>query len=282
MPDQYGHVDKIAAIAAGTSAAGGEKPTPPIDPRLYDGSEVRRIVAERDIAGLYRALHDAGVPQRRIAELTGQSPSEVSEILKGRRVLSYDLLVRIADRLGIPRELMGLSYGTSGGEGFYRGEATVAGAPEGVSAEMLRRHVLALGGIAAVGAPIIGELLNIGELLDLSGPAPAQRLAQRPSRLFGVHVAQVRDLTGSLRGAIHTHGANPQVSSAATSWADQLLGVPGHEPITRALLAAVAELHTVAGWAGAECATRRCCCRMKVRDRPSLCRRSGEVKLEAA
>ena len=163
-------------------------------------------------------------------------------------MLSYDLLVRIADRLGIPRELMGLSYGTSGGEGFYRGEATVAGAPEGVSAEMLRRHVLALGGIAAVGAPIIGELLNIGELLDLSGPAPAQC----PSRLFGVHVAQVRDLTGSVRGAIHTHGANPQVSSAATSWADQLLGVPGPEPITRALLAAVAELHTVAGWAGAD------------------------------
>ena len=156
-------------------------------------------------------------------------------------------ILRIADRLGIPRERMGLSYGTSGGEGFYRGEV-VAGAPEGVSAEMLRRHVLALGGIAAVGAPIIGELLNIGELLDLSGPAPAQR----PSRLFGVHVAQVRDLTGSLRGAIHTHGANPQVSSAATSWADQLLGVPGTEPIKRSLLAAVAELHTVAGWAGAD------------------------------
>ena len=31
-----------------------------------------------------------------------------------------------------------------------------------------------------------------------------------------------------------------------------------------------------------ECATRRCCCRMEVRDRPFLCRRSGEVKLEAA
>ena len=94
----YGHADKIAAIAAGTPAAGGEKLTPPIDPRLYDRPEVRRILAERDIAGLYRALNGAGVPQRRIAELTGQSPSEVSEILKGRRVLSYDLLVRIADR----------------------------------------------------------------------------------------------------------------------------------------------------------------------------------------
>ena len=37
-----------------------------------------------------------------------------------------------------------------------------------------------------------------------------------------------------------------------------------------------------AGWHQFECATRRCCCRMEVRDRPFLCRRSGEVKLEAA
>ena len=37
----YGHADKIAAIAAGASAAGGEKPTPPIDPRLYDRPEIR-------------------------------------------------------------------------------------------------------------------------------------------------------------------------------------------------------------------------------------------------
>ena len=30
-----------------------------------------------------------------------------------------------------------------------------------------------------------------------------------------------------------------------------------------------------------KCATRRCCLRMEVRDRPSPCRRSGGVKLEA-
>ena len=35
-------------------------------------------------------------------------------------------------------------------------------------------------------------------------------------------------------------------------------------------------------WAPYECATRRCCVRMEVKDRPFLCRRSGEVKLEAA
>ena len=58
----YGYADRIAAILAGTPAAGGEKSTPPIDPRLYDRPEIRRILAERDIDGLYRALHDAGVP----------------------------------------------------------------------------------------------------------------------------------------------------------------------------------------------------------------------------
>ena len=34
-------------------------------------------------------------------------------------------------------------------------------------------------------------------------------------------------------------------------------------------------------WDQLKCATRRCCLRMEVRDRPSPCRRSGGVKLEA-
>ncbi len=146
----YGHADKIAAIAAGTPAAAN---TPPINPALYRRDDVRRILAERDIAALYRLLKDEGVTQRQIAALTGQSQSEVSEILADRRVLAYDLLVRIADGLGIPRELMGLSWwgpdGTHAGPGgAYGGEVAVAD-PEGV-AEMLRRHLIALGPIAAV------------------------------------------------------------------------------------------------------------------------------------
>jgi len=35
-------------------------------------------------------------------------------------------------------------------------------------------------------------------------------------------------------------------------------------------------------WDNLKCATRRCCLRMEVRDRPSPCCRSGGVKLEAA
>ena len=97
----YGHADKLAAIAAAGAPAGSTKPAPLIDPALYRRDDVRPIVAERDIAALYLILKDEGVTQRQIAELTGQSQSEVSEILDGRKVLSYDLLVRIAEGLRI-------------------------------------------------------------------------------------------------------------------------------------------------------------------------------------
>jgi hypothetical protein len=60
-------------------------------------------MASRDILTMYRLLQRYGFSQRRIAALTGQSQSEVFEILCGRRVTTYDLLVRIADGPGAPR-----------------------------------------------------------------------------------------------------------------------------------------------------------------------------------
>jgi tetratricopeptide (TPR) repeat protein len=110
---------------------------------------------------------------------------------------------------------------------------------------MLRRHVLALGGIAAFGIPVKG----LGELLaKLGDPAPLSL----PSQLFEVHVAQVRDLTQRLGEAGKAHGSNPAVSSVAAAWGMRLLGVPGPEPLKRVLMAAVAELQIHAGWAGAD------------------------------
>jgi len=45
----------------------------------------------------------------------GQSQSEISEILSGRRVMAYDLLLRIADGLGVGRGLMGMAYDPAAG-----------------------------------------------------------------------------------------------------------------------------------------------------------------------
>jgi transcriptional regulator with XRE-family HTH domain len=52
---------------------------------------------------VYRLLNTAGYSQRRLAAMTGQSQSEISEIFAGRSVTSVHLLERIADGLGCPR-----------------------------------------------------------------------------------------------------------------------------------------------------------------------------------
>jgi plasmid maintenance system antidote protein VapI len=71
---------------------------------------MRYALAVHDIAKVYRLLQRFGVSQRRIAARVGQAQSEVSEIIGGRRVVAYDVLIRIADGLGVPRGWMGLQY----------------------------------------------------------------------------------------------------------------------------------------------------------------------------
>src|SRR6266540_2503948 len=76
----------------------------------WEQPEMRAALAGREVSAVYRLLRKHGVSQRQIAAMTGQSQSEVSEILKGRQVMAYDVLTRIADGLGVPRGYMGLAY----------------------------------------------------------------------------------------------------------------------------------------------------------------------------
>jgi transcriptional regulator with XRE-family HTH domain len=221
-----------------------------INPAWWEQPDMRQALAARDIGGVYRALRDLGISQRQIAQCTGQSQPEISEILNGRVVRDYRVLERIAEGLGIPRTLMGLSWWAADGsyagqDGAYAGGVTDAEAPEGVRAEMLRRHLLALGATGAFGAPI----KRFGELLDLPLLVSAGSL---PSRVFAVHVAQVRDLTQFLGITGKAHGPDPDISSAAAASASRLLKIPGAEQIKQTLMAAVAELHIHAGWAASE------------------------------
>ena len=231
----YGHADKIAGLA-GTPAAGRGKPTPAVDAALYRRDDVRRLLAERDIAALYRVLKDAGVTQRQIAELTGQSQSEVSEILAGRRVLAYDLLVRIAEGLGIPRELMGLSYG---GSDAYGEEVTVSDPLEGVTDEMLRRHFVAGLAAAAFGRPLLAGLLD---------PAPTPTGIPLPSRLSLGDVTEVRAGTEQLRSLARRYGGQADIVDAVANRAMQLLSVPADDAVQRSLRSALSELREFAGW----------------------------------
>ncbi len=91
-----------------------------VDPAVWQREDMRLALAIRDIGTVYRLLQRYGVSQRRIAALTEQTQGGVSEIIAGRRlVVSYDLLIRIADGLGIPRGWLGLAHDRPSGGGSH-------------------------------------------------------------------------------------------------------------------------------------------------------------------
>ncbi len=235
----YGHADKIDGRADGDPAPGAEKPVPAIDPALYQRDDVRRILAALDIGALYRILQDAGVSQRQIAALTGQSQSEVSDIVAGRRkVENHQLLKRIATGLGIPPELMGLSWWGSDGT-WYCSEGAHP-PPEGDDDEMRRRAVILAAPVALWGHPLFGEVPKL--------PAPNWLAGTLPSRLGTMHVEAVTDLLTQLRAWARAWGGQAEVLGAVAVQSTRLLTVPGEDKIRARLGSVLAELHTEAGW----------------------------------
>jgi transcriptional regulator with XRE-family HTH domain len=107
-------------------------------PDLLTSRGMPAALARRDITEVYKILKREDIPQRTIAALTGQSQSEVSEIIKGRQVMGYDVLVRIANGLGVPRGAMGLAY-----DGASDGKPTDPPCEE-VDEDVERRNFLAI------------------------------------------------------------------------------------------------------------------------------------------
>lgn len=63
--------------------------TPPIHPALLARPEVRAALAEHDLRVLFQVLGANGWTQRQIDAAAGIRQSEVSKILRGRRVREY-------------------------------------------------------------------------------------------------------------------------------------------------------------------------------------------------
>jgi transcriptional regulator with XRE-family HTH domain len=201
----------------------------PIDPEFFKGEEMRAALAARDIGTVYRLLGRLGVSQRPIAQVTGQSQSEVSEILKGRQVSNIWVLERIADGLGIPRAWIGLSYGEWAPDRPSAGKEM-----DGV---MKRRILIATTMTAAMGQALVGL------------PEPALPTGQAlPSRLDISHVHTVAAVTERLRGVARYYGGQAEVFGAAATLYTQWMHVPATDAIKAALATALAELHTEAGW----------------------------------
>ncbi len=192
----------------------------------------RRALAERDISTVYRLLNAAGVQQRQIAELTGQKQSEVSDIvLGGRRVVGYDVFVKIADGLDIPRGWMGLAYD---------GDVEIKPEAAEEDEETKRRALLAAGGVALFDRPVLGEVLHIPVRPDVPTPLP--------SRLGASDVEAVKALTSELRGVARTYGGCAETVTAVAARSLPLRSIPGSDQTKAALGSALADLHTMAGW----------------------------------
>ncbi len=198
---------------------------------------MRQGLAVRDISAVYQVLRDLGINQRQIAALTGQSQSEVSEILNGRQVMSYDVLERIAEGLGIPREYMGISYGDNP---TYAEEVTVSDPLEGDDDEMRRRAVILSAPVALWGSPLFGKVPEL--------PTPNWLVGRLPSRLEMLHVGTVTDLLVQLRALARAWGGQAELLGAVAVQSKRLLTVPGENMIRARLGSVVAELHTEAGW----------------------------------
>jgi transcriptional regulator with XRE-family HTH domain len=208
-----------------------------VDPALWKRTDMRTALATRDIARVFKLLQRVGVSQRRIAALTGQSQSEISEILGGRQVVSYDVLTRIADGLGVPRGSLGLAYDAD--TAALLGIATPAteeATPEDPAAMLSRFTQLAVGG-ATVDPSTWAQPFPISW-------EPA------PTHIGRSDVDRLVQLTEQLRALDREHGGGAcrELSLAQLTWAQQLLRADADAETTKALHRALADLHVVAGW----------------------------------
>ncbi len=206
----------------------------------WNEPEMKRALAGRDISSVYRLLRRIGISQRHIASLTGQSQSEVSEILKGRQVMAYDVLARISDGLGIPRGYMGLAYDPATA-------TSLVGPPdETVEDEedefVKRRKLLAHGAAVMFGTAVLGA--DRGQWL----PSPAQTPA--PSKIGMTDVKQVEAATRAMRALDYQFGGGAcrDAVVAQLSWAQRLLGASSTEEVRQRLFRALGDLQNLAGW----------------------------------
>lgn len=210
----------------------------PIDPRLWERPHMRVALARHDISEVYRLLGAAGISQRRIAALTGQNQSEISDISQGRQVQAYDLLARIADGLGIPRGYMGLAFVDTATH-----RLTITATITMREDDLMERRTF-LGLISKI---VMGAALTPAELA-LIAAAPATTPV--PSQIADTEVTQVQALTAALRAydAAHGGGSCRDAILAHAERAEALLNASCPAQVRPHLLSAVADARTLAGW----------------------------------
>ncbi|GAA3805159.1 helix-turn-helix transcriptional regulator [Sphaerisporangium flaviroseum] len=206
---------------------------------IWERPQMRQALAQRDIATVYLLLQRVGVSQRRIAALTGQSQSEISEILNGRQVMAYDVLVRIADGLCVPRGYMGLAYDDAS-EGMA--DPTRLGYQDDADEDEQVRRLLAHAAQVTIGAAVAAVDDWRQPLARVDTPVPA--------KIGDTEVEQVETVTRSLRALDYRYGGGVcrDAVVAQLAWSQHLLRATCSEDVGRRLHRAVADQHNLAGW----------------------------------
>ncbi|MEU6128854.1 helix-turn-helix transcriptional regulator [Saccharopolyspora sp. NPDC047091] len=211
----------------------------PVTRDVWDGREMRDALAARNVSEIYRQLRRIGVSQRQIAASTGQSQSEVSEILKGRQVMAYDVLARIADGLGIPRGYMGLAYD---GATAMRVAKSNSGPQAEEDESVKRRKFLSHAAAVTMGAAVFGA--------EESTWVPSNVQTPAPMRIGMTDVQQIQAATKALRDLDYRYGGGTcrDAVVAQLSWAQQLLDANASDQVKRKLYVSLADMHSLAGW----------------------------------
>ncbi|MEG8183831.1 helix-turn-helix transcriptional regulator [Nocardia terpenica] len=217
-----------------------QDPSAKIGAATWERQAMRRALAARDLKTVYELLQRTGVSQRAIARLTGQSASEVYEVLyKGRRIMAYDVLVRIADGLGIPRGYLGLSYDRTTEVAL---DLAIASCSNDASERDEVRALLSDAANVTMGTSV-NEIARWWQPVDRD-TAPA------PSQIGRADVENIHALTAAMKivDARYGGGACRDAVAAQVRWAQQLVTARCDDEALSLLLLALADLHLLAGW----------------------------------
>ncbi|MBB5158652.1 helix-turn-helix domain-containing protein [Saccharopolyspora phatthalungensis] len=204
---------------------------------LWGHPDAHAILGRRDISALYRLLNSRGVSQSRIAMRTGQNQSEVHDIMRGRKVLSYALLERIAEGLSIPRGLMGLPYA-----------GTDRQPPSEEDEDVKRRAFMTLVSSLALGGTVSDEQRQMFAPATDYEPEPLTTMV-RPS-----DVQALTALVDAFRATDRRHGGYGQYRAAlsAVEYGESLDAAEADERTRRAIFSGLAYCHSAAGWFATE------------------------------
>ncbi len=154
--------------------------------------------------------------------------------MSGRQVQAYDVLVRVADGLGIPRGMMGLGW-----------DVESEPVPEEVDEDVERRKLLALAGTILFGAPVFGEpepLTVRRVLID-----PPRRVGMADVRMYEATLVELQALQREIGGR-----ATREPLAATARAGEQLLKAEATSDVHRRLRVLVSDAHRRAGWAAGD------------------------------